>query len=531
MAQESPRSTRWLLVAAGVVGALLLGMRGFALLDPHASVFEDFYRSLQLFVLEIGDVSAPLPWQLEVARLAAPAMTATSAAVAAISLSRDRVDAWRASRKLGHVVVCGLDERGAAAALALHRAGHDVVAVSRVTSGADSAARRCRGARIPVVLGESSDPLVLGRAGVASAAHLVVLTADLEHAGRVALAATDLPTGREADPLTVHLEISTPELATLLRAVRMTTHGSASWRIEELDLAGVAARTMLDTQPPWPEGVRTAHVVVAGETPLARAVAWEAARRWHHTGQPPAGLTVTRPTPGSHHTTVDSPSAAYVCLDDEAQALATALTLVQAHRDLPVLVRLESAGALGELVHRDSPNLRVISLDESLLTPRVLLDSTSERIARALHDSYRRSTPAGDPSAVAWDELPESLRASNRAQADHVAGKLALVGRVLLPDDGTPPDAFDEDEVDLLGELEHERWVDERRAAGWTSGPRDAVARTTPYLVPWDDLDESVREIDKQFVRALPEILADAGLLLRRVTPSGKRSTHRVHGG
>lgn len=531
MAQESPRTTRWVLVAAGVLGALLLGMRGFALLDPAAPLFEHFYRSLQLFVLEIGDVSAPLPWQLEMARLAAPAMTATSAAVAVISLSRDRVDAWRAHRKQGHVVVCGLGERGAMAALALHRAGHDVVAVSGGTIGSDSAARRCRAARIPVVLGDPSDPLVLGRAGVARAAHLVVLTTDLELAGRVALAATDLPKGREAKPLTIHLEISTPELATLLRAVRLTRHASASWRIEELDLAGVGARTMLDTQPPWPHAARTAHVVVVGETPLARAVAWEAARRWRHTGQRTDRLEVTRPAAGLAPPPLDSPTAAYVCLDDEAQALAAALTLVQAHRDLPVLVRLERAGALGELVHRDSPNLRVVSLDESLLTPRVLLDSTTERIARALHDSYRRTTSAGDASAVPWDELPDSLRASNRAQADHVASKLALVGRVLVPDDGTPPDSFSEAEIDRLGELEHERWTSERLAAGWTPGPRDAVARTTPYLVPWDDLDESVREVDRQFVRALPDILADAGLLLRRVTSSGDRTTHGVQGG
>jgi voltage-gated potassium channel Kch len=529
MAQESSRSARWVLVAAGVGGALLLGMWGFALALPASSLVEAFYRSLQLFVLELGETSPPMPWQLEVARLAAPAMTVTSAAVAVASLSRDRVDSWRAHRKHGHVVVCGLGERGATAALALQRAGHDVVGIS--TAEGASATRRLRAGRIPVVVGDPADPLVLRRAGVAAAAHLVVLTPDLELAGRVALAAVDIPSGRQTWPLTIHLEISTPELATLLRAVRMTSHVPTSWQLEELDLAGAGARTMLDTQPPWADGARTSHVVVVGETPLARAVASEAARRWRRTGRPPTGLTVSRPTSGAQTEHLDWPTTAYVCDDDEAQALAAALTLVQAHSDLPVLVRLETAGALGELAHRDSPNLRVISLDASLLTPQVLLDSTTERIARALHDSYRRTTPTGDASAVAWDELPESLRASNRAQADHVASKLALVGRVLVPDDGTAPDSFTEDEVDRLGELEHERWVNERLAAGWTPGSRDPGARTTPYLVPWAELDESVREVDKRFVRELPDILADAGLLLRRLTPVADRSTPRLHGG
>ena len=52
---------------------------------------------------------------------------------------------------------------------------------------------------------------------------------------------------------------------------------------------------------------------------------------------------------------------------------------------------------------------------------------------------------------------------------------------------------------------------------------------TTPYLVPWESLEEDVRELDRQFVRALPDVLADAGLLLRRVgSPS---EPDRVDGG
>lgn len=529
MAQDSPRPTRWVLVAAGALAALLLGMWGFALLRP-APLFEHFYRAIQLFVLEIGDVSGPVPWQLEVARLAAPAMTATSAVVAALSLSRDRVDGWRAHRRRDHVVVVGPGAEAGDAALALGHAGHDVVMVSQGASGADTVARRCRAARIPVVSGQPTDPLVLERAGVARAAHLVVLTTDLQLAGQVALAAIDL-VGRSArNPLTLHIEISTPELATLLRAVRMTSDGAAPWRIEELDLSGVGARIMLDTQPPWPAGAATAHVAVVGDNELARAVGREVARRWRQTGTPADRLTVSRLTPAPGPPLPDRPSSAYVCLDDETQALATALTLVQAHPEVPVLVRLEKASALGELVHREAPTLVSVSLDQSLLRPEVLLDSTTERIARALHDSYRRTTPPDDASAVPWDELPDSLRASNRAQAEHVSRKLSIVHRVLVPDDGTPPDLFDADEVELLGELEHERWMTERLAAGWTPGPRDAVARTSPYLVPWAELDESIREVDKQFVRALPEILADAGLLLRRVTPPGVRASQRAGG-
>lgn len=534
MAQVSSRSARWVLVAAGVGGALLLGMWGFALASPATSLVEDFYRSLQLFVLELGETSPPLPWQLEVARLAAPAMTVASAAVAVLALSRDRVDAWRASRHGNHVVVAGLGRRGGPAALALHRAGHDVVAVE-IDPGSGGV-RLARRAGIPVVMGDAGDRLVLERAGTARAAHLVVLTPALELGGRVALAAVELTGERKGPPLTIHVEVDRPELGALLRAVRLTAHHAPSWDLEDLDLAGVGARAMLDAQRPWPEACTSAHVVVVGDTPVAAALPRELRRRWLRTGGPAEHLTVTHvvdPRAPEHPVTGAFPGAtsAYVALGDEAAALATALALQQDREYLPVLVRLEHALAFGELVQQDAPALTVVSLDESILTPEVLLASTTERIARALHDSYRRARTAEDPSSVPWEQLPDSLRASNREQARAVAEKLRLTGRVLVPDDGTAPDAFTETEIEQLGELEHVRWVREREAAGWTPGPRDTAAKTTPYLVPWSELDEDARELDRQFVRALPDILADAGLLLRRVTRPGARSTHRVHGG
>ncbi|MDV3223540.1 NAD-binding protein, partial [Intrasporangium sp.] len=522
MGDSERRFPRWRLVATGSLLALALGIWGFGRYDPAASVIEGFYRSLQFFVLESGDTSPPLPWQLEVARLLAPAMTVTSAAFAALSVSRNRVDAWRAGRRAGHVVVCGLGMRGAPAALTLERAGHDVVGVD--ADPLSAGVRRCRHHRIPVVIGDAGDPLVLARARVASAAHVIVLTPALELSGRVALAAVEQASTRDGEPLSIHLEVDRPELASLLKAVQLTEHQGATWQLEDLDLSGVGARAMLDALHPWPENADRAHVVVVGAEPLAVAVTRELRRRWLRTGHRPDDLHITEIGAGRDRSPADTDLAtwdltsAYVTLTDEAEALASALALQQDHRGLPVLVRLEQAVAFGELVRRESVGLETISLDSSVLTAEVLLASTTERVARALHDSYRRTRAHDDPSAAPWEHLPEPLRASNRAQAQAVADKIRATGRILVPDDGSVPDGFTPDEVDQLGELEHERWVAERRAAGWTAGPRDAAARTTPYLVPWEELDEDVRELDRQFIRALPEILADAGLLLRRRT-------------
>ena len=65
----------------------------------------------------------------------------------------------------------------------------------------------------------------------------------------------------------------------------------------------------------------------------------------------------------------------------------------------------------------------------------------------------------------------------------------------------------------------HEHWVAERRRAGWVSGPeRDVARKITPYLdVSYADLPEAVKEWDRQAVRAIPEVLAAAGLEVYRL--------------
>lgn len=519
---------RWLQpwIPPVVVGAVVsLGVWGFARHTPSSSAIERFYRTLQLFVLETGDLSGRLPWQLEVARLAAPSLTVASAALALAAISRNRLDLWRAHRYRGHVVVCGLGSRGTSSALALAQAGHEVVGIDIDANCTGTGA--CRDVGIPVIFGDARDPAVLVRAGVPAAAHLVTLTPALAFGGEVALAAVGLVDDRDDPPLVIHLEIDRPELAALLRALQLGNHRRCGWRLEELDLNGVGARSMLDTQPPWESTSGPAQVLVFGATPLGNAVERELRRRWRRSDGVEGALTVTALEYEGMRTCLDGAldlgappvTVAYICLADEAASLAASLGILSVLPDVPVLVRLETSRALAEVLQQDAPGLRVMSMDQGVFTPEVLLEGTIERIARALHDSYRRTAVRGNPSAEPWERLPEQLRSSNRAQAGCIADKLRLTGRVLVPDDGLPVEMFTDEEVELLGRVEHDRWTNERSAAGWTSGPRDTAGMTTPYLVPWEDLDEDVREIDRQFVRALPDILADAGLSLRRRPP------------
>lgn len=136
-----------------------------------------------------------------------------------------------------------------------------------------------------------------------------------------------------------------------------------------------------------------------------------------------------------------------------------------------------------------------------------------ERVAGAIHERYRRNH---DPSIQPWESLPESLKHSNRSQAATIPEKAASIGCRIGPLNG-PPVTFTSPELDRLARAEHERWVRERREAGWTSAPvKDVVRKQTPHLVSWDDLNEDVRELDRDAVRGIAEVLAAAGLGLYR---------------
>lgn len=158
--------------------------------------------------------------------------------------------------------------------------------------------------------------------------------------------------------------------------------------------------------------------------------------------------------------------------------------------------------------------------------PSPAVPDAVEALARSMHEAYlavarrRGETVSTNPSVRAWEQLPETLRRANLDQARQIAEKVRVVGAHVVArsrDDGAPF-AFTDHEVERLARLEHERWCADRRRDGWVLAPgeKDLDARATPHLVPWEQLDEHVRELDRVMVRGIPAFLAEAGLRVVR---------------
>lgn len=146
-----------------------------------------------------------------------------------------------------------------------------------------------------------------------------------------------------------------------------------------------------------------------------------------------------------------------------------------------------------------------------------------EQLAESIHENYRAgrvTEPSADPALAEWAELDRALQASNRAQADAIESKLNRIGYRLTPSQpGGPLPALSTAEIEELAEAEHGRWTAERLRSGWVWGPeRDNAAKRNPSLVAWHELTEEVKDLDRQAVRQIPEVLAGAGLTFEPVS-------------
>jgi SH3-like domain-containing protein len=149
-----------------------------------------------------------------------------------------------------------------------------------------------------------------------------------------------------------------------------------------------------------------------------------------------------------------------------------------------------------------------------------------EPIAQAIHERWRQEAIANGETAPTWQDLDESRKNSSRDQARHIPIHLRKVGCAIAPlrDWEAKDFTFTEAEIELLAVAEHDRWNRERSADGWTLAEEKNVERKeTPYLLPWQQLKKlypDIAELDAVFIRAMPEILASAGLQIVR-TPAG----------
>lgn len=136
---------------------------------------------------------------------------------------------------------------------------------------------------------------------------------------------------------------------------------------------------------------------------------------------------------------------------------------------------------------------------------------TEERIEAMAEGLFRLSGAEGS-----WADLDDDERAPDRAGAAGIPAHVRLLGLTVREADRPARRPLRPDEVEAAARAEHDRWAAFTRSRGYRRGPvRDDERMVHPDLVPWEELDEPTRDLDRRRVRAIPDLLADVGLELR----------------
>jgi len=160
----------------------------------------------------------------------------------------------------------------------------------------------------------------------------------------------------------------------------------------------------------------------------------------------------------------------------------------------------------------------------------LLNDQAIEDMAIAAHLRYlgmvadADNPTQSDLAMLEWERLGAMGQESNRAQVRDIPAKLAAVGLTIRARNGaSKPPASLEEHLDELAAHEHRRWNHWHYLAGYRpsdldvsepSGraPTDHAAKLHSCLVPYDELTEEIKEYDREFVRAIPSLLAAVGI-------------------
>jgi hypothetical protein len=576
------QDSQWPLVGVLVLLAGVLGFFGFRKLflslGKAHTPWDIFYLTIQLFGMQSGAVSGPKPWELELARFLAPALAAFTAwkALATILQKQFQMLKLRFFFR-GHVVICGLGRKGLTLAREFREAEEKVVVLEQDEHNPFLA--ECRDLKAVVILGNAANQENLRKARLLKARHLIAVCGDDGANVEIAVQASRLVKDRTKKVLNCFVHLVDPDLCRLLREREIFTGELPFFRLEFFNIYDSGARALLknhlDPDGSWKSMTRPPHLLIVGLGAMGRSLVLHAARagwdQYRKTGVPLRLTLVDREAPAK----VDALALSYprlteaccikalkmevqslefkkgdflwdghgncdltdvhICFDNDALGLTTALDLHQKlrGRDIPIVARMgHEAGLAGLLQGIEGcaggfANLQAFGLLDRSCRPEIVLGGTHEVLARAIHEQYvsdclkEGQARESNSSLVPWEDLPEYLKESNRRQADQIGAKLKAVNCEIAPlTDWEAGDfQFSIEEVDLLAQMEHTRWMEEKKAAGWKYGPgeKNDKRKTHPCLLPWNKLPKEEQSKDLNAVRGLPSFLSRVDLQIYRL--------------
>ena len=466
-----------------------------------------------------------------------------------------------------HVIICGLGYIGPIIARHYHKRGALVVVIEKDPSHPEI--EKCKNLGILVITGDAADQKTLRRAEVQKSLILFAVTGDDELNAKVVLKVNESLMEKPGNTVSCYVHVVDPKFSNLLRAAQISVEKSRI-KLEFFNIYQISSYCIIDCIedfPPLDLSPPDLHILIAGLGKMGESLLIHLAKRWRefYGSDPEKRLSVSildrnagkkiesleirykniskyckitgftmdiSSDPGFFEAKylydleskrrVDS---VFICTPDESLNFSTALYMNnKLNGDVPLVIRTVHSKGFAHFFNNmcntqaeEFRNIHVFPLVSCDCCIESLTDGVNELVAQAIHENYifqnlkNGIRPASDPAMQPWYKLHFEYKESNRDQAAHMKEKLESIGytEISQTDWSEPLFQFTPEQVEQLAISEHDRWTRERLARGWKSGPRDSKNKTSPYFVPWDELnDEKIKDYDRNFIRAYPAILS-----------------------
>ena len=148
--------------------------------------------------------------------------------------------------------------------------------------------------------------------------------------------------------------------------------------------------------------------------------------------------------------------------------------------------------------------------------------------SQRIHDAIRLGLPQdeilriqADERMADWEDLKELYKENKRSQIRYLGERFDRFNtgiglRPILPGAADTISDLYGPILDQLSELEHQRWMLDKMADGWSLGKLDTELRRHPDMIPYEHLDETVKDYIRLSVRSIPEYLKEIGYELYR---------------
>jgi len=221
----------------------------------------------------------------------------------------------------------------------------------------------------------------------------------------------------------------------------------------------------------------------------------------------------------------------FLCIGNETDELAAALLLRRHLNDdqIPIVVCADSASGLSDLLKveavkdPDWKNISIHNLTKLACEQFGPNGEAIETMAKALHEEWRELDLKQNRPALPWDDLPDHEKESSRNQAYNLLLNLKNYGYEyrLAPN---PPllagQFYAPEDLPLLGDMEHRRWMIEKFLNGWKYGEtKDPDKKLNPYLQPSENLDSDTRKKDTKPIESTLRLLQASGYAVQKAPP------------